>query len=108
MLPLRAACRFTGSLPGFNRSSSSLSSTIDREDVERRSSDIQRVECFLEVDNRLAWEARGGEYWLLRVCRTNVFDGDVSLISELYRSLDGFWGVVGSLEAWDVAMLIIN
>lgn len=29
----------------------------------------------------------------------NVFDGDVSLISELYRSLDGFWGVVGSLEA---------
>jgi hypothetical protein len=29
----------------------------------------------------------------------NVLDGEVSLISELYRSLDGFWGVVGSLEA---------
>jgi len=32
----------------------------------------------------------------------NVFDGEVSLISELYRSLDGFWGVVGSFEAWGV------
>jgi hypothetical protein len=38
----------------------------------------------------------------------NVFDGDVSLISELYRSLDGFWGVVGSLEAWGVVIFIIN
>ena len=32
----------------------------------------------------------------------NVLDGEVSLIIELYRSLDGFWGVVGSLEAWVV------
>ena len=38
----------------------------------------------------------------MRVRRTNVFDGEVSLKSELYRSLDGFWGVVGSLEAWNV------
>jgi hypothetical protein len=38
----------------------------------------------------------------------NALDGEVSLISELYRSLDGFWGVVGSLETWDVAALIIN
>lgn len=32
----------------------------------------------------------------------NVLEGEVSLKSELYRSLDGFCGVVGSLEAWDV------
>jgi len=38
----------------------------------------------------------------------NALDGEVSLISELYRSIGGFWGVVGSLEAWDVVMLIIN
>ena len=38
----------------------------------------------------------------------NVLDGEVSLIRELYRSLGGFWGVVGSLEACDVVMLIIN
>ena len=48
------------------------------------------------VDNR----ERGGDCWVLGVHRMNVFDGEVSLISELYRSLDGFWGVVGSLEAW--------
>jgi hypothetical protein len=54
------------------------------------------------VDNRLAWEERGGDCWLLRVRRTNVLDGEVSLISELYRSLDGFWGVVGSLEVYGV------
>jgi hypothetical protein len=68
----------------------------------RRSSDIQRVECLRVVDNRLIWEERGGDCWLLGVRRTNVLDGEVSLISELYRSLDGFWGVVGSLEAWSV------
>lgn len=51
------------------------------------------------VDNRLIWEVRGGDGWLLALRRKNVLDGEVSLISELYRSLDGFWGVVGSLEA---------
>jgi hypothetical protein len=54
------------------------------------------------VDNRLIWEERGGDGWLLALRRKNVLDGEVSLISELYRSLDGFWGVVGSLEAWGV------
>lgn len=73
----------------------------------RRSSDIQRVECFRAVDNRLTCEERGGDGWLLRVRRTNVLDGEVSLISELYRSLDGFWGVVGSLEVYVYAIVIL-
>jgi hypothetical protein len=38
----------------------------------------------------------------------NVLEGEVSLISELYRSLDGFWGVDGSFEACDVVMLIFS
>jgi hypothetical protein len=38
----------------------------------------------------------------------NALDGEVSLRRELYRSLAGFWGVVGSLETWDVVMLIIS
>jgi hypothetical protein len=70
--------------------------------VVRRSSDIQRVWCFRAVDNRLTCDERGGDCWLLRVRLTKVLDGEVSLISELYRSLDGFWGVVGSMEAWGV------
>jgi len=107
-LPPRAACRFTRSLPELNGSSSSLSSTIGREEADRKSSDIQRDGCLLELDNRLAWEARGGEYWLFRACRMNVLEGEVSLISELYRSLDGFWGVDGSFEACDVVMLIFS
>jgi hypothetical protein len=41
------------------------------------------------------------------VRRTNVLDGEVSLISELYRSLDGFWGVVGSLEVYVYAIVIL-
>jgi hypothetical protein len=62
VLPPRAACRFTRSLPELNGSSSSLSSTMGREGADRRSSDIQRDGCLLELDNRLAWEDRGGEY----------------------------------------------
>ena len=38
----------------------------------------------------------------------NVLDGEVSLISELYRSLDGFWGVDGSLEACNMVMLVFS
>lgn len=58
------------------------------------------------MDNRLTWEERGGELLLSSVRRINVLDGEVSLISELYRSLDGFWGVVGSLEACNEVLII--
>jgi hypothetical protein len=80
-----------GPLVELDGSSSSLSSTIDREDEVNRSS-VQRVAYFCVVDNWLIWEERGGVCWLLRVRHTNIVDGEVSLVSELYRSPDGFEG----------------